>query len=129
MSRFEIIINWTEGNEIKNTVINCINIPKRSTIFELKEVFNFFLDNINNNFNTSKKCMDYMYNFTKGPFIYKHIDRPYKLNYIDLSINMSNTNIFNRENENFIFEFNKSFEIIRNDNNQYSWRFINDTEV
>lgn len=126
MSRFQIVINWSAKGEIKDTIIDCVKVPINSDINDLKGIFDVFLNNINSNLNTSEKCLNYMLNNTIGPFIYNYIDRVYKINYIDIATNISNNIIFNRDNENFIVEFNQYFEIIREYQDKYSWR-LNDT--
>ena len=126
MSRFQIVINWSAKGEIKDTIIDCVKVPINSDINDLKGIFDVFLNNINSNLNTSEKCLNYMLNNTIGPFIYNYIDRVYKINYIDIATNISNNFIFNRDNENFIVEFNQYFEIIREYQDKYSWR-LNDT--
>ena len=77
---------------------------------------------INNNLNTVEKCLHYMFKTSTGPFINNYIDISYKINYINIHTTSPDNSIFNRENENFILEFNQYFEIIRDDLNTYSWR-------
>jgi len=63
-----------------------------------------------------------MFKTSTGPFINNYIDISYKINYINIHTTSPDNSIFNRENENFILEFNQYFEIIRDDLNTYSWR-------
>ena len=119
---FQLIINWSEHNTTHNSIIDCIKVPLGTTDIELQEIFELFLNNITNKFNTVEKCLRYMQEFSFEPFINNFIDRPYTINYIDINTTVVNNSIFSRDNENFILQFNKPFEIIRDDYNEYSWR-------
>ena len=121
MTIFQLIVNWSDHNTIQNSIIDSIKVPLGTTNIELQEIFQLFLNNINNNFNTVEKCLRYMHETSSGPFINNFIDRPYTINYIDINTTSVNNSIFSRENENFILQFNKPFEIIRNNYNEYSW--------
>ena len=122
MNTFQLIINCSEKNISKNYIIDCVKVPRDSTLSSLLEIFEVFLNNINNNLNTAEKCLHYMFKTSTGSFINNYIDISYKINYINIHTSSPNKSIFNRENENFILEFNQSFEIIRDDWNTYSWR-------
>jgi len=122
MTTFQLIINCSEKNISKNYIIDCVKVPRDSTLSSLLEIFEVFLNNINNNLNTAEKCLHYMFKTSTGPFINNYIDISYKINYINIHTTSPDNSIFNRENENFILEFNQYFEIIRDDLNTYSWR-------
>ena len=93
MTTFQLIINCSEKNISKNYIIDCIKVPRDSTLSSLLKIFELFLNNINNNLNTVEKCLKYMFKTSTGPFINNYIDISYKINYIDINTTGVNNSI------------------------------------
>ena len=123
MITFKIDIEWCDTITVINTVIDSVNIPTDSPKQTIINVYNNFLDKIQGNLNTPRKCLSFMQRHHKGPFKHNHIDRAYHIIAINIITNLEDEKILKRKNGNFIYKFSKYFEILRDDHNNYTWRF------
>jgi len=122
MNSFKIIIDWNDSKESHETSINSISLPKDTGVHSLETIYDLFMLKISQEFNTAEKCLQYLYLNNIGPFEYNHIDRPYNLETIDIKFNLHHHELnIEREHENYIINFNKYFEIIK-DGGEFSWR-------
>lgn len=119
----KIIVVWGDNVSMKETILNSLKFPNDERPETLEDVYKIYLRNITDNFNTSKKCLDYMLCKNIGPFKYNKNDCVFVIYSIDIVCGSHHHKLdIERENENFILKFNKHFEIIKN-NDSYDWRF------
>ena len=120
---FKIIVVWGNQVSMKETILDSSKFPDDERRETLEEVYNIYRRNITDNFNTSKKCLDYMLRKNIGPFKYNRNDCVSVIYSIDIVWSSHHHKLdIARENENFILNFNKYFEIIK-DQDCFNWRF------
>mgnify|MGYP006081999309 CR=1 FL=1 len=120
---FKIIVVWGNQVSMKETILDSSKFPDDERRETLEEVYNIYRRNITDNFNTSKKCLDYMLRKNIGPFKYNKNDCVFVIYSIDIVWSSHHHKLdIARENENFILNFNKYFEIIK-DQDCFNWRF------
>ena len=57
---FKIIVVWGNQVSMKETVLDSSKFPDDERRETLEDVYKIYRRNITDNFNTSKKCLDYM---------------------------------------------------------------------
>ena len=123
LSSISIIIRWSETDIVRETIIDTYKFPSDNDRQNIKNMYYVFLNYINTNLNSARQCLDFMNNNSIGPFINNYIDRIYNIDSIDIIFDNVTQNFnMDRKKENFIINFNKYFEIIK-DSNTFSWRF------
>ncbi len=123
MIKFNTEIEWCDTVAVKNTIIDSINIPRDLDKQTIINFYNNILDKIKVDLNTPEKCIHFMEKYNMGPFRNNYIDRSYHIISINITTNLEDDTMLKRENKNFIYKFSKYFEILRDDNNNYTWRF------